>query len=94
LEYEMTPFRIAKQSQISNDSITLLKEIIEKGNNVYVFKRPYTMAEKDLMNDFINNYGFTLNDHSKTFCKIELSSNNKISNENCIDNPPIRKTSN
>jgi len=94
LEYEMTPFRIAKQSQISNDSITLLKEIIENGNNVYVFKRPYTMAEKDLMNDFINNYGFTLNDHSKTFCKIELSSNNKISNENCIDNPPIRKTSN
>ena len=94
VEYGLISFNPIENGEISSDSIKLLEKIINDGNNVYMFKRPYTVAEKDLMNDFINNYGFTLSDHSKTFCKIELTSNNKISNENCIDNPPIRIKSN
>jgi|APSaa5957512535_1039671.scaffolds.fasta_scaffold46652_1 hypothetical protein len=92
MEYQLTPFKIIKNGEISNNSTILLKEIIEKGNDVYVFKKSYTVFEKNLMSDLINDYEFILKDYSKTFCKVELSSSeNLVSDLSCMNNEPIRK---
>ena len=46
-----------------------------------------------MYNNLINEHGFILKEYSKTFCKMELYSDKEyISDKNCINNEPIRKS--
>ena len=91
VEYGLISFSPIENGEISSDSIKLLEKIINDGHDVYAFKIPYITFEKNMINNLVDDYGFILKDYSKTFCKIELSSNEKfISDESCINNEPIR----
>jgi hypothetical protein len=47
-----------------------------------------------MINNLVNEHKFILKDYSKTFCKVEVSSNKKsISYESCINNESIRNNS-
>jgi len=92
VEYGLISFNPVLNTQISSDSVNLLEKIIEEGHDVYTFKIPFIAFEKNMINSLVNEHGFILKDYSKTFCKMELSSYDKsISDENCINNEPIRK---
>ena len=92
VEYGLISFNPVFNTQISSDSVNLLEKIIEEGHDVYTFKIPFIAFEKNVINSLVNEHGFILKDYSKTFCKMELSSYDKsISDENCINNEPIRK---
>jgi len=92
VEYGLISFNPVFNTQISSDSVNLLEKIIEEGHDVYTFKIPFIAFEKNVINSLVNEHGFILKDYSKTFCKMELSSNERsISDENCINNEPIRK---
>jgi hypothetical protein len=91
VEYGLISFSPIENGEISSDSIKLLEKIINDGHDVYAFKIPYITFEKNMINNLVDDYGFILKDYSKTFCKVELSSNEKfISDESCISNEPIR----
>lgn len=77
--------------QTSSDSVNLLEKIIKEGHDVNTFKIPFTVHEKNMINSLVNEHGFILKDYSKTFCKMELSYDKAVSDENCINNEPIRK---
>lgn len=92
VEYGFISFNPMLTKQISSDSVNLLEKIIKEGYDVNTFKIPFNVHEKNMINSLVNEHGFTLKDYSKTFCKMELSSYDKsISDENCINNEPIRK---
>lgn len=92
VEYGFISFNPILTKQISSDSVNLLEKIIKEGHDVNTFKIPFTIHETNWINSLVNEHGFTLKDYSKTFCKMELSSYDKsISDENCINNEPIRK---
>ncbi|MEK9993470.1 MAG: hypothetical protein VW646_01815 [Hydrogenophilales bacterium] len=93
LEYGVISFDPISERQVSSDSVNLLKKIIKKGHDVYTFKIPFIEFEKNIYNNLINEHGFILKEHSKTFCKVELSSSeNPESDLSCMNNEPIRKT--
>jgi len=60
--------------EVSADSISLLKETLNKGYDVYYIKNPYYSPTTDP--DFLwKNSDFVVKDYSKTFCKVELVTN-------------------
>ena len=71
IDYELTPFRLTKI--MSQDSIELLKEIIKDGYNVYVFKTPTYINEKNSLEKLIIEHGFILKNHSDTFYKLKIN---------------------
>ena len=90
-EYDTTAFNPIITNGTYANSIKLLENIIQEGYDVYTFKVPFTKSEKNIINNLIDEYGLVLKEYSTTFCKIELSINEKIiSDENCINNKPIR----
>ena len=40
IEYGVTPFFSLYQGELSNDSVNLLEQIINEGNEVFIFKTP------------------------------------------------------
>jgi len=92
VEYGFISFNPMLTKQTSSDSVNLLEKIIKEGHDINTFKIPFNVDEKNMINSLVNEHGFILKDYSKTFCKMELSSYDKaISDENCINNEPIRK---
>jgi hypothetical protein len=90
-EYDTTAFSPTITNGTYLNSIKLLENIIQEGYDVYTFKVPFNESEKNIINNLIDEYGLVLKEYSTTFCKIELSINEKtISDENCINNKPIR----
>ena len=90
-EYDKPTFRPIITNGTYSNSIKLLENIIQEGYDVYTFKVPFTKSEKNIINNLIDEYGLVLKEYSTTFCKIELSIDEKIiSDENCISNKPIR----
>jgi len=90
-EYELTGFRLIVTNQTSINSINLLKNMIEEKYDVYTFKIPFYNYEKNMINELIDEYGLVLTDHSKTFCKMEIKSEQKsTSDKECVNNIPIR----
>jgi hypothetical protein len=95
LEYGLTSFNPISDTKISSDSVNRLKKIINEDHDVYTFKIPFIEFEKNMFNSLINEHGFVLKEYSKTFCKVELISDNKTeSDKNCVNNEPIRKPKN
>ena len=91
-EYDLMSFRPSFTEEATLDSINLLQDIMEEGYDVYTFKIPLSYGEKDIIQSLIDKHGLILKDHSETFCKVEFSiDKNAISDENCINNEPIRK---
>ena len=70
------------------ESIILLKETMDKGYDVYILKEPSRGLDRDFFKYLVNNHGFVIKDHSKSFCKIDLQNNNNFDNED-IENQPI-----
>jgi len=90
-EYDLAVFNPITTNGTYSNSVNLLENIIHEGYDVYTFKVPFNKAEKNIIYNLVDEYGFILKEHSTTFCKIELSSDKKsISDENCINNEPIR----
>ncbi len=90
-EYDTTAFSPTITNGTYLNSIKLLENIIQEGYDVYTFKVPFNESEKNIINNLIDEYGLVLKEYSTTFCKIELSINEKTtSDENCINNKPIR----
>ena len=90
-EYELTGFRLIVTNQTSINSINLLKNMIEEKYDIYTFKIPFYNYEKNMINELIDEHGVVLSDYSKTFCKMEIKSEQKsISDKECVNNTPIR----
>lgn len=90
IEYGFIPFD-PTSTKLSSNSINLLRELIKDGHDVNIFKIPFTINEKEMISKLTSQHNFILKDHSKTFCKIELPTNEEhISDENCINNQPVR----
>lgn len=70
------------------ESIKLLKETMDKGYDVYILKEPSRGLDREFFKYLVNNHGFVIKDHSKSFCKIDLQNNNNFNNEG-IENQPI-----
>ena len=70
-----TPIGIETQINPDNPEyikmVITLKDIILKGNPVYVFKEPGLPEEKNFHHELVQN-DFVLKNYSSTFCKIEL----------------------
>ena len=84
IEYGVTPFFSLYQGELSNDSVNLLEQIINEGNEVFIFKTPTTNDEKETLQNLIDNYGFVLKYYSKTFCKVDFSQNNEKTDVDCM----------
>jgi len=80
LDYGVIPMKLAVPYAISDDSVILLKKILQDGYDVYVFKdstkKQYT--QKDSLRVLINEHGFIIKDHSKSFCKILIGEEGKF----------------
>ena len=87
IEYGLTPFFPLYKGEVSLDSVNLLKEVINDGNDVYIFKTPTTNSEKDTIRNLVNNHGFIVSDFSKSFCSVEIKNNtsNKTSDYSCLN---------
>jgi len=75
-------------------SIGLLKETMDKGYDVYIFKEPSRGVDRDFFKYLAYNHGFIIKDHSKSFCKLILQSDdenfvNKGQENQAIDAPCI-----
>ena len=86
LRHESPEFFDSKTS--IQESIKLLKETMDKGYDVYILKEPSRGLDRDFFKYLVNNHGFVIKDHSKSFCKIGLQNNNNFDNES-IENQPI-----
>ena len=69
---------------VQNNSVNLLKQIISKDNEIFIFKIPTTNDEKKTLQKLVNEYGFVLKDYSETFCKVSLNQNNEKPDDICI----------
>ena len=79
------------------ESIKLLKETINKGYDVYIFKEPSRGLDRDFFKYLVNNHGFLIKDHSKSFCRLILQNDsdnfvnedieNKRIDDSCISSP-------
>ena len=88
LEYDVIPFHILPMEQGgSQESIDLLKDIIQEEHDIFIFKKPTTSLEKGLFNNLVDNHGFVMKDFSQSFCKVTLIENTKseISDSICLD---------
>jgi len=59
------------------ESIKMLKEVMNSGYNVFTFK-DNKKIEEEYFEYLINDHGFVLKEYSETFCKLELSDENEI----------------
>lgn len=94
-EYGLIPFNgllgheqaeeFNSSSSIQN-SIQLLKKTMENGYDFYVLKEPSRAVDKQFFNYLVQNHGFQLIDHSKSFCKLQLVTDisNKTSDKICL----------
>ena len=90
-EYDLAAFRLITVNGTSLNSINLLENIIKEEYDVYTFKIPFTKAEKNIIYNLVDEHGFILKEFSTTFCKMELSIDEKsTSDQNCINSKPIR----
>jgi len=87
-EYGVIPFILYPPNVISNDSVILLKKILQDDYDVYVLKEPTTKYEKDSLRVLTNEHGFIIKDHSKSFCKILIGEEGKFqkSDDICLKN--------
>jgi len=84
VDYGVIPFQ--PNTVKLEESITLLKKVIDDGYDVYVFKKSTYVGEKDILKLLVSEHGFVLKDYSKTFCKMELPKGNIIkSDESCVN---------
>jgi len=84
IDYGVIPFQ--PNTTKLPESIALLKQVIEEGYNVYIFKKPTYIGEKDIMKLLVNDYGIVLKDYSKTFCKMELAKDASIKSDDiCLN---------
>ena len=91
IEYGLIPFDLMS-TKLSENSINLLRELIKDGHDVNIFKIPFTTNEKEIISKLTSQHNFILKDHSETFCKIKLSTNEEYtSDENCLNSEPVRK---
>lgn len=77
LDYGAIPFKVTTEDDgrvISLESIDLLKQTIEDGYDVFVFKQVINEVEKNTTKELRNNYGIALKDYSPSFCKIQVIS--------------------
>ena len=84
LDYQSIPFWVMDKGKISLDSLDLLKQIVNDGYDVYVFKHVFNQNEKNIITDLRNNYGVALKEYSPTFCKVILVSGNGTLNSDKI----------
>jgi len=92
IEYGLIPFNgllfhegpeVFDSKNSIQESIVLLKELMDNGYSVYILKEPSRGLDRDFFKYLVNNHGFTIKDHSKSFCKIIFEGdNNLIDNEN------------
>ena len=85
IDYGAIPFKLP--FEMKQESVDLLKQSMNDGYDVYVFKQETYNREKEALTNLISNNGFILIDHSDTFCKMliineELS--NTASDKTCI----------
>jgi len=87
-EYGVIIFDLDQADAIKDDSIILLKQIIQDGYDVYVLKEPTTEYEKDSLRVLTNEHGFIIKDHSKSFCKILIGEEGKFQKTDniCLEN--------
>jgi hypothetical protein len=93
IDYGVTPFSIRIGSEISLDSVSLLKEILENGKEVYIFKESTESDEKEMFVKLVNEHNIIFKDFSPTFCKVELNIQGKAINnvdKVCITEPKIK----
>jgi len=97
IEYKLIPFNgllgfespeLFDSKTSIQESIKLLKETMDKGYDVYILKEPSRGLDREFFKYLVNNHGFVIKDHSKSFCKIDLQNNNNFNNEG-IENQPI-----
>jgi hypothetical protein len=84
LDYQSIPFWVMDKGKISLDSLDLLKQIVNDGYDVYVFKHVFNQNEKNVITDLRDNYGVALKEYSPTFCKVILVSGNGTLNSDKI----------
>ena len=90
---EIAPVHLSAKniSQTISDKINLVLDCTDNMNTRFLIN-DYT--KKNMINNLVNEHKFILKDYSKTFCKVEVSSNKKsISYESCINNESIRNNS-
>ena len=68
------------------ESLALLKQVLNDGYNVYTFKETTYEGEKDILKLLIDKREIVLKEHSKTFCKMEFAQSNTTSDDVCIIN--------
>jgi hypothetical protein len=84
IDYDSIPFVLTYQHEINPESIELLKKSMHDGYDAFVFKEPTVKSEKNTLIHLTDNYNLIFKDHSKTFCKIVLSTSD-ISDSVCIE---------
>jgi len=47
---------------------------MDKGYDVYILKEPSRGLDRDFFKYLVSNHGFVIKEHSKSFCKIHLQS--------------------
>jgi len=96
LDYGAIPFNpywkscchVTDTSLFSQESIDILKELLKKEHDVYIFKEPIWPMNKLFFKYLVDEKGIILVDHSDTFCKmvlVEANENNSLKTDDvCI----------
>jgi len=85
-DYGFIPFGLSNPDNLKGESVDLLKQIMQEGYEVYTLKESTTKLEKEYLRFLINEYGFTIKEHSESFCKIDFSDSQNLENdETCIN---------
>lgn len=84
-DYGFIPFELSNPDNLKEESVILLRQIMQEGYEVYTLKESTTKLEKEYLRFLINEYGFTIKEHSESFCKIDFSdSQNEKNDEICL----------
>lgn len=75
IDYGVIPFSINSGDGVSAESVSLLKEILRDGRDVYIFKNPTEGIEKEFFAKLVKDYNIVFKEYSTTFCKVELNIN-------------------
>lgn len=85
-DYGFIPFELSNPDNLKEESVILLRQIMQEGYEVYTLKESTTKLEKEYLRFLINEYGFTIKEHSESFCKIDFSdSQNEKNDEICLN---------
>lgn len=85
IEYGMIPFFILDNGELTDDSVNLLKQLMNEDYEVFIFKTPTTNDEKKTLQNLIDEYAFAFKDYSGTFCKVSLNENNQKTDPVCLE---------